>query len=73
MTVATGGTVTVIVAVPVTPSLVAVMVTAPVSTPVTSPVEETVARAVFELAHVMNRPVSAVPLASFGVAVSCTV
>ena len=59
--------------VPLTPSLVAVMVAAPALTPVTRPLAVTVATAVFELAHVTIRPVSAFPLASRGVAVSCTV
>ena len=72
-TVATGGTVTVTVAVPLLPSLVAVIVTVPAATPLTSPVHETVATAVFELAHVTVRPVTGAPFASFGVAVNCTV
>src|SRR2546422_190364 len=60
-------------AVPFCPSLVAVIVAAPTATPVTSPVTDTVAIAVFELAHVIARPPSTFPAASFGVAVSCTV
>src|SRR5437773_10959649 len=60
-------------AVPLWPSLVAVIVAGPAAMPVTSPLPFTVATAVFELAHVTTRPVRAVPLASCGVAVSCTV
>src|SRR5437667_6618304 len=45
----------------------------PSATPVTSPVPLTVARAALLVAHVTVRPVSTVPLASFVVAVSCTV
>jgi hypothetical protein len=45
-------------------------VTEPAETPVTSPLEETVAVAVFELAHVTDRPVSVLPFRSFSVAVS---
>jgi hypothetical protein len=70
---ATGTFVTVIAAVPLCPSLVAVMVALPAATPVTSPLAETVAMADALLAHVTTRPESAFPLASFGVAVSCTV
>lgn len=64
VTVATGaggGTVTVIGAVPLTPSLVAVIVALPAATPVTVPVDETVAMLVLELAHVTTRPVSVAP------------
>src|SRR5688572_32837892 len=49
------------------------MVTGPTAIPDTRPVDETVATAVLELAHVTTRPLSALPLASFGIAVSCTV
>lgn len=56
-----GGTVTVMGAVPLTPSLVAVIVALPAATPVTVPVDETVATFVFELAHVTTRPVSVAP------------
>ncbi len=73
VTVATGTGVTVSAAVPLFPSLVAVIVTVPVLTPVTSPLPFTVARPVLLLAHVTTRPVSTFPFASRGVAVSCTV
>src|SRR5216117_2751971 len=72
-TVATGTGVTVILAVPLCPSLVAVIVAAPVATAVTSPVEFTLAVAVLLLDQVTARPLSGVPFASFGVAVSCAV
>jgi len=65
---------TVIAAVPLCPSLVAVIVTAgPGAMPVTSPVVLTVTIEVLLLIQVTDRPVRAVPLASFSVAVSCTV
>src|SRR5438309_4264246 len=64
--------VTVIVAVPFFPSLVAVMVAAPAATPETSPLPFTVATAVLLLAQVTTRPASGFPLASLGVAVSCS-
>src|SRR2546428_4633185 len=68
------GAVTVPAAVPLRPSLVAVIVTGPpAATPVTSPLASTVATAGVPLAHVTVRPVSGLPLASCGVAVSCTV
>src|SRR2546427_678738 len=59
-------------AVPLSPSLVAVMVAAPSATPCPRPVVETVTTAVLLLDHVTVRPVSTLPLASFGVAVSCS-
>src|SRR5439155_193473 len=59
--------------VPLCPSLVAVIMAAPAATPVTSPLPFTVATAGAVLAHVTTRPATAFPLASFGVAVSCTV
>ena len=71
--VATGGTPTVMVAVAVLPSLVAVTVAMPVAVPVTRPLEDTLALVGSELLHVMTRPVSAMLLASRGVAVSCCV
>src|SRR5207244_8879355 len=55
------------------PSLVAVIVAVPGVTPDTSPLLLTVATAVLELDHVTVRPERGAPLASFGVAVSCTV
>jgi len=51
-------------AVPLFPSLVAVMVAAPTATPVTSPVLSTVATPVFEDDQVIVRPVSGLPLPS---------
>src|SRR5260370_6395884 len=71
---ATGTGVTVTADVPLWPSLVAVIVTGPpAAVPVTSPVAETVAMVASLVAHVTVRPVSGLPPASFGVAVSCTV
>src|SRR2546425_7353374 len=67
------GGVTVTVDVPLCPSLVAVILAEPAVTPLTSPLPFTVAADVLSLAHVTTRPVSGLPLASFGVAVSCTV
>src|SRR5256885_8757758 len=49
------------------------MVAEPATTPRTKPLELTVATDVLLLAHVIVRPVSEFPLASFGVAVSCAV
>src|SRR2546427_3157243 len=60
-------------AVPLWPSLVAVIVAEPATFPVTSPVPVTVATGVLLLAHVTVRPVRMVPLASRRVALSCTV
>jgi hypothetical protein len=58
-------------AVPLFPSLVAVIVTGPpAATPVTSPLLDTLAMAVLALDQVTTRPVSGLPLASFGVAVN---
>src|SRR5438094_323382 len=70
---ATGTVVTVTVAVPLCPSLVAVIVAAPAVTPVTTPLPLTVATAVLLLPQLTGRPDNGLPLASFGVAVSCTV
>src|SRR5438093_7333578 len=70
---ATGTRFTVTAAVPLCPSLVAVIVAAPAATPVTSPVEDTVATAGVPDAQVTARPVSTLPAASFRVVVSCTV
>src|SRR5439155_924875 len=70
---ATGTIATVTLAVPLFPSLVAVIVADPAATPVTSPAADTVAIAVFELVHATPRPVSTFPAASFGVALSCVV
>ena len=63
----------VIVAPPVMPSLVARMIALPSDTAVTTPVVETVATAVFELAHVTARPVNTPPFASRAVADACVV
>ena len=63
-----GRAVTVTSAVPLCPSLVAVIVAAPEAFPVTRPLPFAVATAVAPLDTV--RPVSGPPLASFGVAVS---
>src|SRR2546427_11343153 len=73
LTDATGTGFTVTAALPVFPSLVAVIVTAPAPAPVTSPVEVTVATAGVLDAQVTDRPDSRLPAASFSVAVSCTV
>src|SRR6266480_2075608 len=73
VTVATGAAVTVMAAVPLCPSLVAVIVAPPATRAVTNPWPFTVATVVLLLAHVTVRPGSVFPFASFGVAVSCTV
>src|SRR6266516_3836390 len=65
--------VTVIADVPLTVSDVAVMVAAPAVTPLTNPLLVTVSTAVLLDAQLTVRPASALPLASLGVAVSCTV
>jgi len=65
--------VTVTAAVPLCPSEVAVIVVEPATTPVTSPLALTVPTEVLLLDHVTVRPDSALPFASFGVAVSWTV
>src|SRR5206468_1280272 len=70
---ATGTVLTVIVAVPLCPSEVAVIVTEPAATPVTNPLALTVATAVLPLAQVIVRPESELPFASFGAAASCIV
>src|SRR5881392_3343213 len=70
---ATGTGVTVMAAVPLWPSLVAVIVAEPATFAVTSPVPVTVATGVLLLDHATGRPVSTVPFASFRVAVSCCV
>src|SRR6266513_2125634 len=73
VTEATGTGVTVIADVPPLPSDVAVIVAEPATTPLTSPLPFTVATEVLLLDQVTTRPVSGLPLASFGVAVSCRV
>jgi hypothetical protein len=70
---ATGTGTTVAVALPVFPSLVAVIVAVPLDTPVTAPAAETVATAALLVLHVTARPVSTVPFASFVVADSVVV
>jgi len=70
VTEATGTLVTVMAAVPLCPSLVAVIVAAPAATPVTKPLAETVATTALLVPHVTTRPLRAVPFASFGVAVN---
>ena len=70
---ATGTWTTVTVADPLFPSLVAVIVTVPATLPVTRPLPFTVATAVLLDAHDTVRPDRALPVASRGVAVSCTV
>src|SRR2546427_8198669 len=70
---ATGTVLTVIVAVPLCPSEVAVIVAEPAATPVTSPLALTVATAGLPLDQAIVRPESELPFASFGVAASGTV
>src|SRR5437762_3159134 len=69
----TTGAATVSTAVPVTPSLVARIVSVPTANAVASPPPDTVATAGLLDAHVTVRPVSALPAESFSVAVSCCV
>lgn len=74
VTVATGtggGVVTVSVALPDFPSLVATMFAVPAAIAVTAPVVETRARVVSLELHVTTRPVSVFPLASLSVATAC--
>src|SRR3989442_1232291 len=70
---ATGTLDTVTATVPLWPSLVAVIAAAPTATPVTKPLAETVATALLLVVQVTTRPLSRLPLASLGVAVSCIV
>src|SRR3989475_2543577 len=65
--------VTVIAEVPLWPSLVAVMVAEPATTPLTRALAFTLATDVLLLLPFTTRPVSGLPLASFGAAVGCTV
>src|SRR3989454_11824016 len=67
---ATGTFVTVMAAVPLCPSLVAVIVAELAATPVTDPLALTVATAALLVAQVTARPLRAVPFESFGVAVN---
>src|SRR5213083_963424 len=73
VTEATGMCTTVMAEVPFFPSLVAVIVADPAVTPVTSPVPFTPAADGLLFDHVMDRPTSVLPFASFSVAVSCSV
>jgi hypothetical protein len=70
VTVATGAGVTVRVALPVLPSLVAMMLAVPTVTAVTTPWPSTVATAVLAELHASARPVSMFPFASTVVAVA---
>src|SRR6266851_4330886 len=70
---ATGTLVTVTVAVPDLPSLVAVIVADPAATPVTNPLALTVATAGALLDQVTTRPLSVAPAASLVTAESCSV
>ena len=60
-------------AAPLLPSALAVMVAAPAATPLTRPLLLTVAKAVLLLAQLTGRPVSGLPAASWGTALSCIV
>src|SRR5205085_8990493 len=60
-------------AVPVFPSLVAVIVTVPAAIPVTRPEVDTVAFVASEVVHVIARPVTTAPDASVRFAVICCV
>ena len=71
--IAAGSADTVIVAVPCTPSTVAVIVAFPTATAVTSPVVLTEATAAFDVDQVTARPVNALPPASRAAADSCCV
>src|SRR5258708_39538155 len=70
---ATGTTATVIAAVPLRPSLVAVIVALPAATPVTSPLAETVATPAALLDQLTARPVRGLLAESNGAALSCSV
>src|SRR2546426_601136 len=71
---ATGASVTVTAAVPLFPSTVALMaIGPPAAFPVTTPVPSTLAMVSSAVCQVTTRPVSGLPFASFGVAVSCSV
>src|SRR5712692_407432 len=73
LTDATGTGFTITAAIPVFPSLVAAIVAAPSARPVTRPLADTVATALLLVVQVTVRPLSGLPFASLGVAVSCTV
>src|SRR4051812_47055207 len=70
-TASTGTGVTVTVAEPFTPSLVAVMLAVPGATLETSPFASTVATAALELDHEMARPASVLPIPSRSTATAC--
>src|SRR6266480_3452548 len=67
------GAVTLAAAVPLCPSLVAVIVAEPAATPVTRPLPFTLATAALLLAHVTTRPVSVLPGESLVTALNCRV
>jgi len=71
VTVATGAWVTVMLDVPLWPSLVAVIVADPAAFAVTRPVPFTVATVVLLEDHVTVRPLSVFPLESFVTATAC--
>ena len=73
LAIAAGGDVTVTVADPDLPSLVAVIVAVPPDTPVTTPAAETVATDDALLVQVIGRPLSTFPFPSFRVALSVVV
>src|SRR5207244_13319691 len=73
VTVATGTVETVIVALPLLPSLVAVIVAVPTAAPVTTPLPLTVATAPLLLDQVRVRPVNVLPAEPSGVPVHATV
>jgi len=73
VTLVTGAGVTVSVALPVFPSLIAMIWTEPGATAVTRPADDTVATAVLPELHEMLRPVRIFPEASRVVAVACVV
>ena len=64
---------TVTLAEPLLPSLVAVITAGPALTPLTSPVPSTVATTALSLVQSTVRPLNTLPFASRRVAVSCTV
>src|SRR5256885_16720252 len=68
-----GGCTTVTAAMPLLPSLVAVMVADPAATPVTEPLPFAVATPVSLLDHITTRSDSSAPVASVGIAVTCAV
>ena len=73
VTVATGACVTVIAALPIFPSLVAVIVVPPAPTAATKPLPSTVATARLLEVHVTVRPLRTLLFASLSVGVSCCV